>query len=176
MKMGASTGPNGGLAVRLNLQQGFTLIEIVLVVGIIGITLGMGAPSFYRAIKREPMRRALVGVADACDMARTQAILHGRTVSVVFDPIEGRYSVEGGAGLKGPRPDSAASGQIDDSIGIEMLDVNLIEYREAEAAKVRFFANGTCDEFTLILHSDRNEWRKLTVEPTTGIVSVGDVR
>jgi hypothetical protein len=55
---------------------------------------------------------------------------------------------------------------------IEMLDVNLVEYKDAEVVRVNFYPNGTCDEMTLILVSDRNEWRKISLEVTTSIVSV----
>jgi hypothetical protein len=53
-----------------------------------------------------------------------------------------------------------------------MLDVNLNEYKDAEEAEVRFYPNGTCDEMTLILVSDKNEWRKISLEITTGLASV----
>jgi prepilin-type N-terminal cleavage/methylation domain-containing protein len=153
----------------------FTLIEIMLVVGILGVLLGVSVPSFYQALKKEPMRKALVGVSEACEMARAQASLNGKTVSVNFQPQERTFSVEGGAAGK-IHPGAISSGAIDDSIGIEMLDVNLIEFREAESARVRFFANGTSDEFTLILRSSGNNWFKLTVEPATGNVAVGGVQ
>lgn len=162
-----TAGQSGGSA--------FTLIEIMLVVGILGVLLGVSVPAFYQAVKKEPLRKALVGVSEACEMARAQAILNGKTVSVNFQPQERTFSVEGGAAGK-IHPGAVTSGSIDDSIGIEMLDVNLIEYREAEAARVRFFPNGTCDEFTLILRSSRNDWYKLTVEPSTGSVAVGGVQ
>jgi prepilin-type N-terminal cleavage/methylation domain-containing protein len=155
-------------------RAAFTLIEIMLVVAILGLVLGVTVPPFYRAVKKEPMRRALTGVSEACEMARARAILQGSTVKIIFRPQERTFSVDGG-GLTA-RPDAIGSGDIADSIIIEMLDVNLVEYREADAAQVRFFPNGTCDEFTLILRSSQNEWYKLVLEPTTGSVSVGDVR
>ncbi|HXR05695.1 MAG TPA: type II secretion system protein, partial [Candidatus Acidoferrum sp.] len=36
----------------------FTLIEILVVVGIIGLTLTMGVPAFVRALHKEGMRKA----------------------------------------------------------------------------------------------------------------------
>ena len=153
----------------------FTLMEIMLVVGILAIVMAMGAPSFISAVRKEPMRKALLGVKDACDNARAQAILQGKTVRLVFHPLEGTFAVEGAAAAAQGQG-TGMSGSIADSIIIEMLDVNLMEFRDAEQAPVRFFANGTTDEFTLILHSDRNEWRKLTLESTTGLIMVGDVR
>jgi len=153
----------------------FTLIEIMLVIGIFAVVLGMGAPSFIQAVKKEPMRKALTGVSEACQAARAQAILHGTTTSLVFKPMERSFSVEGG-GVKDGKPGAVTSGHFDDSIIVEMLDVNLSEYREADLAKVRFFANGTSDEFTLILRSSQNRWVKLALDPTTGGVSVGQVK
>jgi prepilin-type N-terminal cleavage/methylation domain-containing protein len=156
-------------------QSAFTLIEIMLVIGIFALMIGMGAPSFYQAVKKEPMRKALTGMTEACQAARAQAILQGKTVSLDILPQDRTFSVEGG-GASGVRPGAGTSGEIADSIGIEMLDVNLTEYREADLARVRFFPNGTCDEFTLILRSSRNDWVKLALDPTTGGVSVGSVQ
>jgi hypothetical protein len=55
------------------------------------------------------------------------------------------------------------------------LDINLSEYRESEWARVRFFPNGTSDEMTLVLRSEKNEWRKVSLEVTTGLASVDNV-
>jgi hypothetical protein len=63
-----------------------------------------------------------------------------------------------------------------DDVAVEMLDVNLQEFREQEDATVRFFPNGSCDEMTVILRSTKNEYRKVTLEITTGLASWGNVR
>jgi len=155
-------------------SQAFTLIEIMLVVGILAIVMAMAIPPIYRGLSKEPMRQAITGVMDACTAARGAAIMEGKTVAVVFHPQQHTFAAEGGS--VSAKPGASLSGRISDSIGIEMLDVNLTEFRDTDMAKVRFFANGTCDEFTLILHSDKGEWLKMTLEPTTGILTTGDVR
>jgi prepilin-type N-terminal cleavage/methylation domain-containing protein len=160
-----------GLGIK-TFRNAFTLIEIMLVIAILSLILGMGLPAFYRSFHREPMRKVLRSLTDSFATARAQAILQCKTVSVIFHPTQGSFAVEGATG-EGLR---VSSGQVPDSIGIEMLDVNLMDFHQAEEARVRFFANGTCDEFTLILHSDRNEWRKVTLDAITGIASVGDVQ
>ena len=58
---------------------------------------------------------------------------------------------------------------------IEMLDVNLQErkkFRHRDGSG--FFPNGTSDEMTLVLRSDKNEWRKISLEITTALASVSD--
>jgi prepilin-type N-terminal cleavage/methylation domain-containing protein len=164
----------------------FTLIEIMIVVCIMGIIMTMGVPLVYKVWRREPLTKAISGVVEVCSHARAQAIMHGTDTCVVFHPLEKRLEVSGGGGpsrsaqdATGPievsAPPVAASGlsaQIPDQIGIEMLDVNLTEYKDQEIARVRFHPNGTCDEMTLILVSEKGERREIKLELTTSLASV----
>ena len=64
---------------------------------------------------------------------------------------------------------SLFSGRISEKVMIDMLDVNFVEYKDSEAARVKFKPNGTCDEFTIVLHGDNDQWRKITLEVVTGL-------
>jgi prepilin-type N-terminal cleavage/methylation domain-containing protein len=172
-----------------NSSRGFTLIEIMVVVGVMGIILAMGVPSILKSIKREGMRKAVADVEEVCSNARARAILGGSETTVVFHPLEKRLEVGGAAPVptegggdgdafpvSAPAPastrSSGLSAVLPDEITIEMLDINLLEYNESEVARIRFFPNGTSDEMTLILHSSkRNEYFKVSTEVTTGLVS-----
>jgi len=167
-------------------KSAFTLIEVMVVVGIMGIILAMGIPSIYKAVRKEGMRKATSDVVEVCSHARAQAILHGTPVDVVFYPLEGRLAIGGGPAsstggenvgeeTRPSPPSSGSSAQIPDDISIEMLDINLSEYKESEWARVRFYPNGTSDEMTLILRSSKNDWKKVSLEVTTGLTSVDNV-
>lgn len=171
---------------RARRPAGFTLIEVMVVVGIMGLIAAMGIPSMYRLLQKEGMRKATSDVVEVCSLARARAILTGQPTEVMFYPLERRLTAGGGAGGGGEggaaaNPQSALPGgtggsaRLPDEITIEMLDINLAEYRESEWARVRFFPNGTADEMTLILRSAKNEWKKITIEPTTGLASVDEV-
>jgi prepilin-type N-terminal cleavage/methylation domain-containing protein len=179
--------------VPFNIGEGatraFTLMEIMVVVGVMGVLLAMGIPSIVKSVKREGMRKAVNDLTEVCNTARARAIFNGTPTEVVFHPLEKRFEVGGAMGgstvsdgneeLEERRPppaDSGLAGQFPDQISIEMLDINLSEYRESELARVRFFPNGTSDEMTLILRSDRNEYRKVWLEVTTGLVDWGEVQ
>ena len=153
------------------LRPGFTLIEVMVVVGIIGMMVAMGAPSLYHMLHKEGFRKTVTGTMELCNMARAQAILQGITAEVVFHPRERRCELgNAGAATQTGAP-GGMSGPIEfgDRVAIEMLDVNLLEYKDAAVARVRFFPDGTSDEMTLILRSDKNEWRKISLEITTGL-------
>ena len=146
----------------------------MLVIGILALVLAISAPPIYRARVKEPMRQTILGMQDAFEAARAGSILTGKETRVVFHPLEQKYSVEGG--MTGGKPNVATSGTIPESIRIEMLDVNMFSFLMQPEARVRFFPDGTCDEFTLIVVSTRHEYTKITLDPVTSIYTVGDVR
>lgn len=169
-------------------RQAFTLIEVMVVVAIIGLIMAMGAPSLYRMMKREGMRKAVDELEQVCRAARGRAILGGQTVMLEFRPREGSFQIVGGSGgaPAAPPPDGFEApptpmqpngGQISGStlpegITFEMLDINLMSFRESDFARIRFFPNGTCDECRLVIVGPNDDWRGIELENTTGVPTV----
>jgi hypothetical protein len=166
----------------------------MIVVGIMGIVMTMSVPLVYKLWHKAPMIKAVRDVGEVLSRARAQAIMQGSLAEVVFRPRERILAVSAAASPRPPHhenedlgalaasppppPRSGRSATLDESIVIEMLDINLTEYKDAETARVRFYPDGTCDELTLILHSlrsDKNEWYKITLEITTSLATVGPV-
>jgi prepilin-type N-terminal cleavage/methylation domain-containing protein len=161
---------------------GFTLIEIMLVVGILAIVMTMGLPAIYRSLKLDSFRQGASDVLEACSTARARAILQGSTMAVVIRAEDGQINVQPAGGVAVAEANAPSSGsslfsaRLGKEVGIAMLDVNLMDQMQASEARVRFFANGTCDEFTLVLQSDKGEMRKITLEATTGLADVEILR
>ena len=162
----------------------------MIVVGIMGIVVTIGVPIFYSIRTEAPLRKAVTDVVEVCSHARALAILQSKATCVVFHPREGTFAVQGAsspvasgdvnggpAQLHAPTtsPNSGLSGQLSDRVVVEMLDVDLTEYKDSEEVKVWFYPNGVCDELTLILfdpsvgHDPR---RVISLEVTTGLASV----
>ncbi|MFA6545278.1 MAG: type II secretion system protein [Limisphaerales bacterium] len=161
-------------------SSAFTLIEIMIVVGIIAILMTVAIPAFVSAQNKTPMRNALQGVMEACATARAQAILRGAAVELrirpqdyTFDVAPTGQSESSGGGDARPEP-KAGDGhsvfalKLPGEVGIEELAVNFQLLKDAEAVAVRFHANGTSDEFTVVLRSLHGEVRKITLDPVTG--------
>lgn len=152
-------------------RRGFTLIEVMVVVGIMGMVLAMGVPSIYNLLHKEGFRKTVNDIAEVCKAARARAIVQGVPTQVVFYPREGRCEVAGG-NVAGRTGGLAHTAQVDGGTTIDMLDVNLTERKEDDIARVNFYPEGTCDEMLLILRSDRNEQRGIQLEITTGLARV----
>jgi prepilin-type N-terminal cleavage/methylation domain-containing protein len=181
------------LTTRHRSERAFTLLEIMMVVAIIGLMMTMSVPAILRTMHQEPLRKAVNDVLNICSHARAQAILHGVTTTIVFHPQSGDVTLAGIAtthatdGFASPNTPtgettttaSSASAlnstHFGDSITIDMLDVNLSEYKDASEALVRFFPDGTSDELTLIIHAG-DQYRKITLEVTTGLASMQTIR
>jgi len=164
------------------IKNGFTLIELMMVVAIIGLMMATGVPAILSVTREAPMRRAVNDVTEICSRARAQAILQGQTTMMVFHPRLKQVSFNGGADAAAPVAPATRVGrapvnaaEFDSSVAIEGLGINNFDYTDSEEARVRFFANGTSDEMTLVL-SSAGEYRKITLEVTSALASVGNVR
>ena len=157
----------------------FTLIELMMVVAIIGLMMATAVPAILSATREAQMRKAVNDVMEICSHARSQAILQGQMTTVVFHPRDREMALNSGAAVSAPstRIGHAAvnAAEFDPSVTIEGLGINNFDYTESDEARVRFFANGTSDEMTLVLSSG-GEYRKITLEVTTALASVGNVR
>jgi type II secretion system protein H len=158
--------------------SGFTLLELMMVVGIIGLVVAMGVPAMLSVTHEEPLRKAVNDTLEICTHARAEAILSGKITQVTFHPLTRQIQFTGSKSSAPPaRAGQAAvnSTQFENGVDIAMLDINLMDFGASDVAYVRFFPNGTCDEMTFVLHAGE-QWRKITLEPTTALASVGSVR
>ncbi|MBI3191776.1 MAG: hypothetical protein HYZ36_03845, partial [Pedosphaera parvula] len=133
------------------------MIEIMIVVGMIAIIMAWGLPSFVNSMRKNSMRQAVSDLMEGLSHARARAILSGVPAEFVIGADGGQLSVQSAAGAAG-QADSAGgrsnfSAHLGEDIAIDMLDVNFHDQMQADEARVRFYPNGTCDEFTIVIHS-----------------------
>jgi prepilin-type N-terminal cleavage/methylation domain-containing protein len=181
--------------------RGFTLIEILVVVAIMGIVLTMAVPGIYRQLNPSPgsMRRAVQDITDACRHARDMAILNRTTMEVrvrradrivrvttasraADDGLSGSRTVDGSlwrmddlAKSGGERREGGGnySVRMSDRVNIEAIGMfGDLDFTEDEEVSVRFYENGTSDEFYIVLQSDEGELRMINLDMVTGFPNV----
>ncbi len=165
------------MRIRAWKRGGFTLIEIMMVIGLIGIMFTVGIPTFARAHNQRPMRNATEQLMEVLHTARAQAIIQGATVELQVDPQEFTFNVVVGRSTELDQRvagGSAATGRgrfqtkLPPEVGIELIDVNFVPYRDEARAVVHFYSNGTSEEFSVVIRSLQGEFRRLFVDPITG--------
>jgi hypothetical protein len=73
----------------------------------------------------------------------------------------------------GTTPEGAiTSTQLPEGVQIEGIRLNFLDYTEDEIVRVRFYPNGTSDEFSLFLVSEKGERRQIYLEVVTGLADV----
>ena len=172
---------------------GFTLIELLVAIAIGLIILGLAVP-VLREIHRPPLTQATKDFLDACSHARNRAIMEGVPTQLVIREAGSEISVEAApygvvGATNGVSPDAlmADSGQTraapsfvrrmdDPDVAFEAIMVNLRSFMDAPATAVRFFPNGTADQFDAVLSWRRSEARRLTIESMTGLAQAADAK
>jgi prepilin-type N-terminal cleavage/methylation domain-containing protein len=149
-------------------QAAFTLIEIMIVVGIMGLVAAMGLPSIFKALDKEGMRKGVSDVEDVFFSAREQAIVGDKKVAVIFYPRQNRFGVEGAVAAVNTHSGKTLIATLPDGVQFGMLDIFRQDYVQSDWAKIFFNPDGTCDEAVVVLIA-KGSAQKITLEYATGL-------
>lgn len=70
--------------MRMNRVQGFTIIELMVVIAIVAILAALALPSFRDYIEKSRLRGAVDSVTGLMALARTEAVRQDRQVAIAF--------------------------------------------------------------------------------------------
>ena len=179
----------------------FTLIELMVVMGLMMIILAIGVPRMVQG-NRSPLGESLNAVMEACAAARRQAILTGSTSRVTIRGAEEGtgfiISAGSGGGLakarkaeginsdmadfldETPKPASKPSagagfsGRIHDEVAVHFISVNFDESMDKDQVEVKFYFNGTSDEFTIGMRHEFGDavLRFVQLDSVTGLAYI----
>ena len=156
------TSPIGRPAARdAGEAPGFTLMELLVVLAILGLALALSAPAFYRVLPGLELKSGSHTVAAAMREARGLAIGSNAEVVMLIDLDRHAISVGGGRPM-----------QIDPSLGITLITATR-EINNSGAAGIRFYPDGTSTGGGVTLSLGERQYH-IVVDWLTGHVTVSE--
>jgi prepilin-type N-terminal cleavage/methylation domain-containing protein len=86
----------------VNQQKGFTLIELIIVMGIMGILATIAVPTFQNYIRNQNLKTAARGITSDFFATREKALSENMKYRITFDQASNSYTIARGTTTAGP--------------------------------------------------------------------------
>ena len=140
-----------------NPMSAFTLIELLLVLAIIGISTAIIVPSFVQSMKGNRLRAATRSVSKAGRYARSIAVLKQKTITVTFNLTNSTIYIVGGDG-------SDNITRKLDRVTVEFLDSSEEGSAADEKRSIVYQTNGRCTPYAIRITGEDGSFTEVHVD------------
>ena len=151
---------------RRTRRRGFSLLEVVLVLGIVGVAAGIAAPHFTGATVRYHVALTARRIAADLSLAQSWARTSSKSQTVVFDQAGARYR------MVGVRTLDNRSVSYEVNLGSAPYPVTLVSAGFGGDPNVVFDAYGTPDSGGTVVIQANGTQKTIILEACTGRTSI----
>jgi prepilin-type N-terminal cleavage/methylation domain-containing protein len=144
-------------------QAGFTLLELMAVLALMGLLMGLVFPSLFHSWQREKTRAELRGLAVALRTARSEAVTSSNRIRLFLDLRTGRFWLEG----------TERGGSL---TGLTLAEPRLV-WLDPDKSRgyIAFYGDGSSSGGRLVLQEASGRKNLLEIKPVTGKVSLSTI-
>lgn len=141
-------------------NQGFSLIELIMVLLLIGISMAIVLPNIGKGLQEREVRTSALGLAAAARDLRSRALFDGVPQQLVVNLPQGSYSV-------------ARTREVQLPAEVKFISVAGGESLDRDTRRFYFFPNGSTLGGEIVLaDSDKGISYLIRLEPLTGKIEV----
>ena len=159
-------------------DKGFSLIEVIVVLLIIGLTIALVTPSLYRFSSTVELKASAKKISAILRYYRSEAINQGKVYQIFFDSDLNEVRVqpaasteEKGESEKKGENDAQKTYALPKGVHIKEVKVELTQY-PSDLPTIEFYSNGGSNGGTITLDSQDRQGYKIEVNFLTGIVAL----
>ena len=169
---------------------GFTLLELIVVLVIVGLVTALAAPRMIGSLTRAHLRTSVQKVASALRYARSQAVSQRAIYSAVFDFEKNGCVIDAKKETESDDPDSevdeqaaetdgsgenkaseAKSYELPETVKIEKGVIGEEEF-ESDSFEILFYPAGNSTGGTVVLIDEKENRFQIDIDPITGMVKM----
>ena len=145
-------------------RSGFTLLELIIVILIIGVVMSVGIPRIFNGLESAKSRNLLSDIIIFFRQTRMDALSTSKPVKVIIKLHEGVFETDNDKTFNIPE---------DSGILIKLINDDEYEYYDDDLDKtnVTFYPNGMATERKLVLSNNNSDFAIITIDPLTGLAN-----
>ena len=144
-------------------RGGFSLMELLLVVVIMGIAVGIAAPAMMRSIAGNRLRTAGRALVTSARYARSMSILHQTPVTIRFNLDQG------GIEVSSPDPATQGMSRVMDGVHLQSFQIEDQDAVSEGMVEIPFSRNGTCRPFSVTLADNAGNTMTIRVDALASV-------
>ncbi len=155
-------------------KRGFTLLELLIVMAILGVTIGFVGPRIYGGLSSSGMDKAARDITAIIQVARSNAITKHQTYLVRFDMDEVKVGYYLRPETSGIMPDMERERKLPEGIRFQSMKSPYQPTKQQGFFELRVTPDGIVEQGVIYLENALGKVYTLEVKPFSGYLKVED--